>query len=333
MFSDKSRKIVEAYEARLRHEKGAGDSPQDQNPQHEKQPQYKKREEQLKREIGEAENFFTLMRRMVRENKLAVASAIVILLFILGAVFASVLTPYSFSEMDLMHRLSPPSSAHLLGTDEAGRDILTRLLYGSRVSLLTGVVPTIISMIGGALLGVLAGYYGGWVDVLIMRLADVMLAFPSMLLAMVIMYMLGDGLFNVFLTLSLVNWASVARIVRSQALALKGAEYVEAARVIGVPRPRILFRHLLPNCLPTLIVLFTLNVPAAILTESSLSFLGLGIQPPSASWGLMVNTGRQYLYNAPWVSLAPSIAIMLIVLAFNFLGDGLRDVLDPHLKK
>ena len=323
MFSDRSRKIVEACEARIRHEKEAGGSPQDQ----------KEREDELKREIGETESFLTMMRRLVRENKLAVASAIVILLFILGAVLAPVLTPYSFSEMDLMHRLSPPSSAHLFGTDEAGRDILTRLLYGSRISLLTGVVPTIISMIGGALLGVIAGYYGGWADILIMRLADVMLAFPSMLLAMVIMYMLGDGLFNVFLTLSLVNWAGVARIVRSQALALKGAEYVEAARVIGVPRPRILFRHLLPNCLPTLIVLFTLNVPSAILTESSLSFLGLGIQPPSASWGLMVNTGRQYLYNAPWVSLAPGIAIMVIVLAFNFLGDGLRDVLDPHLKK
>ena len=323
MFSDRSRKIVEACEARIRHEKEAGGSPQDQ----------KEREDELKREIGETESFLTMMRRLVRENKLAVASAIVILLFILGAVLAPVLTPYSFSEMDLMHRLSPPSSAHLFGTDEAGRDILTRLLYGSRISLLTGVVPTIISMIGGALLGVIAGYYGGWADILIMRLADVMLAFPSMLLAMVIMYMLGDGLFNVFLTLSLVNWAGVARIVRSQVLALKGAEYVEAARVIGVPRPRILFRHLLPNCLPTLIVLFTLNVPSAILTESSLSFLGLGIQPPSASWGLMVNTGRQYLYNAPWVSLAPGIAIMVIVLAFNFLGDGLRDVLDPHLKK
>ncbi len=287
----------------------------------------------LKSQIGEAETFWTLMRRMARENKLALASAIVILVLILCAVFAPVLTPYSFSDMDLMHRLSPPSAAHLFGTDEAGRDILTRLLYGARVSLLTGVVPTILSMILGALMGVIAGYYGGWLDALIMRLADIMLAFPSMLLAMVIMYVLGDGLINIFLTLALVNWASVARIVRSQTLQLREREFIEAAQVMGVPRRRIILRHVLPNCLPTLIVLFTLNVPSAILTESSLSFLGLGIQAPDASWGLMVNAGRQYLYNAPWLSLIPSGAIMLTVLAFNFLGDGLRDVLDPHLKK
>ncbi|MBQ8108553.1 MAG: ABC transporter permease [Clostridia bacterium] len=286
----------------------------------------------LESQIGEAERFGDLMRRMARENRLAMVSALVILLFILGAVFAPLLSPYSASEMDMLHRLSPPGAGHLLGTDEGGRDILSRMLYGSRVSLLVGVVPTLLSMALGAALGMLAGFAGGWIDALVMRLADIMLALPSMLLAMVIMYTLGDGLINVFLTLSLVNWASVARIVRSQTLSLKKSEYVEAARVIGVKRPVILLRHILPNCLPTLIVLFTLNVPAAILTESSLSFLGLGVQPPNASWGLMVNVGRQYLYNAPWLSFVPSAAIMLIVLAFNFLGDGLRDVLDPHLK-
>ncbi len=296
-------------------------------------PDSRDRSEELKREIGEEETFFSLMRRMAHENKLAVFSAIVILLFILGAVFAPFLTRYSYRDMDLLNRLSAPSAEHLFGTDEAGRDIFTRLLYGSRVSLLTGVVPTILSMLGGAVLGVISGYHGGWADALIMRLADIMLAFPSMLLAMVIMYMLGGGLINVFLTLALVNWASVARIVRSEVLALKETEYVEAARVIGVPERTIMFRHLLPNCLPTMIVLFTLNVPSAILTESSLSFLGLGIQEPRSSWGLMVNAGRQFLYNAPWLSLVPSIAIMLIVLAFNFLGDGLRDVLDPYQKR
>ncbi len=286
----------------------------------------------LESQIEEEESFGTLMRRMLRENRLAVISALVILLFVLAAIFASLLTPYSFDEMDLMNRLSPPSKIHLLGTDEGGRDILTRLLYGARVSLMVGIIPTILSMLIGAALGAVAGFFGGRTDAVIMRLADIMLAFPSMLLAMVIMYVLGDGLINVFLTLALVNWASVARIVRSETLHLKESEYVEAARAIGVGRPRIILRHILPNCVPTLIVLFTLNVPSAILTESSLSFLGLGIQPPSASWGLMVNTGRQFLYNAPWLSLVPSAAIMLIVLAFNFLGDGLRDVLDPHQK-
>ncbi len=287
----------------------------------------------LESQTGEKETFGSLMRRLVRDNKLAVFSAILILLVILAAVFAPLMTPYDYGEMDLMHRLAPPSAKHLLGTDEGGRDILTRLFYGSRISLLVGVVPTLLSMALGAWLGILAGFRGGIIDNLIMRLADIMLAFPSMLLAMVIMYTLGDGLANIVLTLTLVNWASVARIVRAQTLQLKKTEYVEAAHAIGVPYFRLIFRHILPNCLPTLIVLFTLNVPSAILTESSLSFLGLGIQPPEASWGLMVNAGRQYLYNAPWLSFSPSLAIMLVVLAFNFLGDGLRDVLDPHLRK
>ena len=287
---------------------------------------------QLKSQIGEEESFLDLMRKMVRENKVAAVSAVIILLFVLAAVFAPLLTPYKFDEMDLLQRLAPPSRTHLFGTDEGGRDILTRMLYGSRISLLAGVVPTLMSMVLGTALGLTAGYYGGKADAVIMRLADIVLALPSMLLAMVIMYTLGGGLMNVFLTLALLNWASVARIVRSETLTLRKTEYVEAARAIGVSRPRIILRHILPNCVPTLIVLFTLNVPSSILTESSLSFLGLGIQPPEASWGLMINAGRQYLYNAPWLCFVPSAAIMLFVLAFNFLGDGLRDVLDPHLK-
>lgn len=286
----------------------------------------------LKSQIGEVENFKTAMFKLCHENRLAVISAAVILLFLLAAVFAPLLTPYSFDEMDLMHRLAPPSAEHLLGTDEAGRDVLTRMLYGSRVSLLVGIVPTVISMLAGAALGIIAGYAGGKTDAVIMRLADVMLAFPSMFLAMVIMYTLGDGMINIFLALALVNWASVARIVRAETLKLKETEFVEAARSIGVSKVTIMLRHILPNCIPSLIVLFTLNIPSAILSESSLSFLGIGIKAPQASWGLMVNTGRQFLYSQPWLSLAPSMAIMLIVLAFNFLGDGLRDVLDPHLK-
>ena len=274
----------------------------------------------------------SVLRRLCRENRLAVISAAVILIFVLGAVFAPWLTPYSYEEITGM-RLAPPSGEHLLGTDEVGRDVLTRMLYGSRVSLLVGLVPTVISMLIGAVLGILAGYMGKKTDTVIMRLADIMLAFPSMLLAMVIMYTLGDGIMNIFLALALVNWASVARIVRAETLKLRETEYVEAARSIGVSPFRIMVRHILPNCIPSMIVLFTLNIPSAILSESSLSFLGLGIQKPMASWGLMVNAGRQYLYTNPWLSLAPSIAIMLIVLAFNFLGDGLRDVLDPHLRQ
>ena len=273
------------------------------------------------------------LRRMIRANKLSLVSLIVIFLLILFSILAPWLTPYGEADLDLMHRLAPPSAEHLLGTDEAGRDVLTRLLYGSRVSLMVGIVPTLLSMVIGAVLGVTAGYLGGAVDSIIMRLADIVLAFPSMLLAMVIMYTLGDGLFNVFLTLTLMNWGTVARIARAETLKLKTIDYVEAARSIGMSKGRIIMRHILPNCIPTLIVLFTLNVPSAILTESALSFLGLGIQPPSASWGLMVNTGRQYLFNAPWLSFAPSGAIMLAVLSFNFLGDGLRDAIDPRLRR
>ena len=287
----------------------------------------------LQSQLGEEERFWDLMRRMARENKTAVFSFVLIVLMVLAAVLAPFLTPYDENSMDLLHRLSAPSAAHLLGTDEGGRDELTRLLYGARVSLLIGVVPALLSLLLGSLLGVIAGYRGGIVDTLIMRTADVTLAFPSMLLAMVIMYSLGGGIVNVFLTLTLVSWANVARVVRAQTLKLKNSEFVEAARVIGVSKDKIMRRHILPNCLPTLLVLFTLNIPASILTESSLCFLGLGIQPPNASWGLMINTGRQYLYSAPWLCFAPGAAIMLIVLAFNFLGNGLLDVLDPRQKK
>lgn len=283
-------------------------------------------------QLGEAETFASAVKRLWWENKLAAASAIVILLFILAAILAPVLTPYTFDSMDLHNRLAPSSRAHLLGTDEAGRDVLTRMLYGSRVSLLVGIVPTVISMLAGAILGIIAGYSGGRTDAVIMRIADVMLAFPSMFLAMAIMYTLGDGMINIFLALALVNWASVARIVRAETLKLKETEFVEAARSIGVGKLVIMLRHIFPNCAPSLIVLFTLNIPSAILSESSLSFLSIGIKPPQASWGLMVNAGRQFLYSQPWLSLSPSVAIMVVVLAFNFLGDGLRDVLDPHLK-
>ncbi len=281
----------------------------------------------------EQNTFRGVMRRLFRENKLAILSLIIIAIFVIGAVFAPWLTPYGYEDIDPINRLSGLSKEHPLGADELGRDVLTRLLYGSRISLLVGIVPTIISMLAGAVLGIVAGYMGGRVDSVIMRLADIMLAFPSMLLAMVIMYTLGDGIINIFLALALVNWASVARIVRAETLKLREAEFVEAARSIGVSNFKIMWRHIMPNCIPSMIVLFTLNIPSAILSESSLSFLGLGIEKPMASWGMMVNIGRQYLYTNPELSLVPSIAIMLIVLAFNFLGDGLRDVLDPHLKK
>ena len=289
-------------------------------------------QQELAAQIGESDTFRDKMKRMASNNKLAVFSAVLIVVFILLALLAPVLTPYGLEEMDLMARLSPPSAKHLLGTDELGRDVLTRLLYGARVSLAVGIIPTVVSMIIGAFIGMISGYVGGMVDTVLMRLADVVLSFPSLLLAMVIMYTLGDGISSIFIALAVTNWASVARVIRSETLSLREAEYVEAARSMGVKDFTIIVRHVLPNCIPSLIVLFTLNVPSAILSESSLSFLGIGVQLPNSSWGLMVNLGRSYLYDAPWLSLVPSAAIMLVVLAFNFLGDGLRDVLDPHLK-
>ena len=246
--------------------------------------------------------------------------------------FAPLIAPYGEAEQDVLARLQPPSAAHWFGTDELGRDVLSRILYGSRLSLAIGILPSVISLAIGIVLGLLAGYFGGWADYVIMRLADVMLSVPSLLLAMVVMYTLGSSTVNLFVALSMVGWASVARVVRSQTLSLKESEYVEAAQSIGVSRFNIMRRHILPNCVPSLIGLFTLNVPAAILSESSLSFLGIGAQPPAASWGLMVNQSKQFLFTQPWLALAPCVAIMVVVLAFNFLGDGLRDVLDPYMK-
>lgn len=274
----------------------------------------------------------SVLHRLARDHKISIVSAVVIVLFVLGAILAPVLTPYAYDSVNLSERLAAPSLEHLFGTDEAGRDILTRMLYGSRVSLLIGIVPTLLSVVVGTFIGMIAGYHGGKVDTVIMRVADIVMSFPTMLLAMVVMYTLGGGTANVFLTMVLVGWAAVARVVRAETLKLKESEYVEAARIIGVRRARIILRHILPNCLPTVIVLFTLEIPSSILTESSLSFLGMGVQPPSASWGLMVSAGREFLYHAPWLCFAPCLAIMAIVLAFNYLGDGLRDVLDPHLQ-
>lgn len=287
---------------------------------------------ELLTQIGEQDGVREKLRRMARQNKLAAFSAVLIALVLLLAVFAPLVAPYGEAEQDVLARLQPPSAAHWFGTDELGRDVLSRILYGSRLSLAIGILPSVISLVIGIVLGLLAGYFGGWADYVIMRLADVMLSVPSLLLAMVVMYTLGSSTVNLFVALSMVGWASVARVVRSQTLSLKESEYVEAAQSIGVSRFNIMRRHILPNCVPSLIVLFTLNVPAAILSESSLSFLGIGAQPPAASWGLMVNQSKQFLFTQPWLALAPCVAIMVVVLAFNFLGDGLRDVLDPYMK-
>ncbi len=271
----------------------------------------------------------TKLLHMCRENKAAAVSGLVLAVMAFAIIFADKLTVYDPNGVNLMERLLPPSAAHWCGTDELGRDIFTRILYGGRVSLLVGVIPTAISMAIGIVLGMVSGYIRQ-MEAVIMRLADIVLAFPSIVLAMVVMYTLGATTTNIFIALSLIGWAKTARVVRSQTLSIREQEFVEAAKGMGVGKWTIMFRHILPNCLPSLIVLFTLNIPDAILSEANLSFLGVGTQPPDSSWGLMVSQARTFAQSSPWMLIFPSLAILIMVLALNFLGDGLRDVMDPH---
>ena len=284
-------------------------------------------------ELGERESVWDRLKAMCRDNKLAAVSALVIVLIALAAIFAPVVAPYDPTKQDLLNRLQGMSAQHIFGTDQLGRDVLSRMIYGARTSLLIGLVPTLVSMLLGAVLGLISGYLGKAADFIIMRLADVTMAFPSLLLAMVVMYTLGRGIINIFLALTIVSWAGTARVVRAQTLSIREKEYVEAARGIGVGSFTIMFRHILPNCLPSLIVLFTLNIPGSILSESSLSFLGIGAQSPSTSWGLMVSEGKDYLFTNPVIAIAPGVAILVLALAFNFLGDGVRDAMDPYTKQ
>lgn len=270
---------------------------------------------------------------LIKNNKLTFISLVLIILLVFIAILAPIIAPYNPYAQNLKDRLLSPDFIHILGTDELGRDVFSRLIYGMRISLTVGLLPTFISMLIGSILGLVAGYYGGKIDFLIMRIADIILAFPSLLFAMVVMYTMGGGLINIFIALSFINWASTARVVRAQTLSLKEMDYVLAAKTVGVGNITIMYRHILPNCLTNLIVLFTLNIPSAILSEASLSFLGVGALPPSASLGLMVVKAKKYLFTNPYLVLAPSIMIMCIVLLFNFLGDGLRDILDPKLKE
>jgi len=290
-------------------------------------------EENIAAETTETDSITEKISLMFKNNKMTLFAAIVLGIIVLSAVLAPVVSPHDPNQINMGEELQSPSWKYLLGTDEFGRDVLSRIIHGGRVSLIVGFVPTIISMSIGIILGLISGFFGGAVDFVIMRLADIVLAFPSFLLALLIMYTFEPSLFVLFIALSFVNWAGTARVVRSQTLSFKEKEFVEAARSIGVKRFVIMLRHILPNCLPSLIVLFTLNIPGSIMTESGLSFLGVGIQPPRSSWGLLVNRYRKYIFQIPAAALAPGLAILIVVLAFNFLGDGLRDTMDPYMKE
>ena len=268
----------------------------------------------------------------LRRNRAALVGLVIILVLVLAAVFAPLVAPYNPYAVTLAGRLQPPGNSHLLGTDELGRDIFSRLIFGARVELWVGIITVALSGLIGVSGGLLAGYLGGYWDAVIMRLVDVFLAFPVIVLAIAIVAVRGPGLNNVLIALALVYWTSYARVVRGLVLALREEEYTWAARTLGASPLRIMIRHLLPNTLAPLLVLGSVGMGNAILAEAALSFLGLGIQPPEASWGSMLNFGMQFLRNASFLSTWPGLAIFLTVLGFNLLGDGLRDALDPRMR-
>ncbi len=270
-------------------------------------------------------------RRLFR-NKLAILGMVLLGIFVFCALFAPWIAPYDPTAQDITRRREPPSREHPFGLDEVGRDLLSRVIYGARVSLYVGVASVSLAIIAGTLIGAISGYAGGWVDNVVMRIMDIMLAFPSLLLAIAIVAILGPGLLNMLYAIAFVSIPVYARLVRASVLAARETDYVLAARAIGCSSARILFRHIMPNCLTPIIVQGTLGIATAILDAAGLSFLGLGAQPPTPEWGAMLGQGRGSVFTAPHVVIFPGLAIMLTVLGFNLLGDGLRDALDPRLR-
>lgn len=270
--------------------------------------------------------------KQVLATRLAGTGLAILGLVCLGALFSPLLAPYNPNDQDYLALTQGPSAAHWLGTDDLGRDVLSRLIYGSRVSLQVGIIAVGIAVTVGVSLGLLAGYAGGFTDTVITRFTDAVQAFPGLILALAITAALGPGIGNAMIAIGFVSTPAMARLTRGQTLSIREREFVEAARVLGVPPLRIMARHIWPNVTAPIIVQATLLVASAIVTEASLSFLGVGVQPPTASWGAMLRTGSQYLEVAPWMAFVPGIAIFLTVLAFNFVGDGLRQALDPRLR-
>ena len=271
------------------------------------------------------------LRRQLKRQKNLVIGGLITLGIVILAIFAPLLAPYDpIDQADLLHSEEAPNRACLFGTDTQGRDILSRVIYGARISLNIGLVTQCLNSVIGVLLGLTAGFLGRWWDDLMMGLTNIMLSIPALVLALAIMAVLGPGLWNVFLALGFTNWSYSCRVTRSQVLAARSLDYVTAARALGCGRVRIMLTQILPNIVGPILVIATLGVAYAILTEASLSFLGLGAQPPTPSWGGMLSTAREQLFTAPWISIFPGLAIFITVLGLNLLGDGLRDILDPH---
>ena len=278
--------------------------------------------------ISEWRHFY----RVFFSRGLVIFGMVVILLLIFTAIFAPFLAPYDPYELGTGKVLEQPSSRHLLGTDQLGRDTLSRVIYGSRTSLMVGLIVVGVAGVIGMLMGLLAGYYMGWTNMIIMRVVDALMSFPMILLALVIASLLGGSIKNVILALTVGLVPIYARLMCGQVLSVKGNDYILAGRAMGASNARIMFRHVVMNCFPPLIVMMTMVLGATILAEAALSFLGIGIMPPTPAWGSLVNDGRDYLTDLPILSFAPGFAIMLTVFAFNMVGDGLRDALDPRLR-
>jgi peptide/nickel transport system permease protein len=265
-------------------------------------------------------------------NRLAVGGAIVVSALFISALLAPVIAPYDPSFIDAEQVLSPPGRAHLLGTDQLGRDVLSRIIWGGRISLLVGFVAVGIATVIGAILGALAGYYGKIVDSVIMRFVDIMLCFPTFFLILAVIALLEPSIWNIMVVIGLTGWMGVSRLVRAEFLSLKGRDFVVAAKAQGAGDLRLIFRHILPNAMSPVFVAAILGVGAAILTESALSFLGIGVQPPTPSWGNILTAGKDNIEIAYWLSLYPGLAILITVLGYNLLGEGLRDALDPKIE-
>jgi len=268
-----------------------------------------------------------------RRNRLALSGLILVLSLFLISLLAPWLAPYDPNFIDIKSILMPPSSLHLMGTDSLGRDVLSRIIYGSQISLKVGFVAVGLATIIGVLLGAVAGYYGGWVDNLLMRLVDLMLCFPTFFLILAVIAVLEPSIWNIMIIIGLTSWMGVARLVRAEFLTLREREFVQAARALGARDGRIIFQHLLPNALAPVMVSATLGVAGAILTESALSFLGLGVQPPTPSWGNILTAGKDNIEIAWWLSVFPGLAILFTVMGYNLLGEGIREAIDPRLKE
>jgi peptide/nickel transport system permease protein len=265
-------------------------------------------------------------------DRLAIAGLAVVLAFFAVSVLAPAIAPYDPGRIDVNNILSPPSAKHFLGTDDLGRDVFSRMVYGAGISLKVGFVAVGIAVLIGIILGAVSGYYGGWIDVLIMRLVDIMLCFPSFFLILSVIAFLDPSIFNIMAVIGLTSWMGITRLVRAEFLSLKERDFVLAERAIGASTPRIIFMHILPNALAPVLVSATLGIASAVLTESALSFLGIGVQPPTPSWGNMLTQGKEVLGVAWWMSVFPGVAILLTVLGYNLLGEGIRDAIDPRLK-